>query len=1093
MSSDSNLKYSELSLHEHVLHRPDTYVGSIASVSEECYLSMLKDSSMFIQSLNIEYVPAIHRLFLEALANCVDHAQRSVEHEVPFKLIKVSLNGHRLEFTNDGLCLPVIQNDSLEWVPTMLFGKLLTSSNYHDDATRIVAGKNGLGIKCANIFSNHFTVEIGDPIRQLLFKQEWQNHMNTVSSASIKVYKRKTAYVKISYCVDFSYFGLSEGYTENDVALFEKYLIDASLHLPVPVVWHCPERHENPVKIRTVGLEEYVNYYIQETCHRIVLKNVQSTCVIVDVPGFEISFVNGIYTPKGGIHIDSYYQEVYKILKTCSATKQMTFKQFRQEVSLFVSCRVVNPQFQSQTKEILTSPRPCIHFDEKDDRKIRKMTKWNFVSVLRKKEIVKDNLLGLKEERKRVKIEGLSPAIKTGVKSSLFITEGQSAKTYATQGIHEGMMTPMGECKGPTYFGVYAVRGKPVNVRGLTLKQALENREVHDIISAVGVQSGIDYTLEHHYKKLRYGRIICLCDADNDGYHIVALLLNIFDVFYPSLLQRPFFYMMCTPIMAIETRQDIHRFYTKSDAKQAISNLSQVRRVFYYKGLGTSTNKDIRATFGKCIVQLMYDENASSAMDTIFHKQKSNERKTWLIERLSNRHCEPSRQQGPLPNIKFQSVSNFLHTQLIEFSLEDCYRSLPHLLDGLKQSQRKVLFASLCKKQRMKVMQLAGYVSERTCYHHGEMNLFGTITKMAQSFVGSNNLPLLVPDGQFGSRLAGGKDSANARYIYTSLQPYTSLLFPAEDDALYSYEQDDDGGPIEPSYYIPILPMILVNGCISGIGTGFSCNVLSYHPRQLMQQIRATLHNQSREAMSPYYHGFQGTIVQETDTKYRTEGVYHIEKIGTREFMVITELPIGCWTDVFIGKLEKLEDTRRIRRIENYSTPQNVHIRIEIDQQGEEMVKKLLYQHIHASNMVLFDKHNIPRHFKTVDDVFQYYFQERYELYTKRIQHCLKQFQNELRFLQSKKHFLTNRPKHATETQCLHWCEQEVLIEPKNGGYDYLLNLPIRATLQLTQLETKISDCQKQIAYYETCSVRDLWCKELDSLEHSLNKCEKKS
>jgi DNA topoisomerase-2 len=119
---------------------------------------------------------------------------------------------------------------------------------------------------------------------------------------------------------------------------------------------------------------------------------------------------------------------------------------------------------------------------------------------------------------------------------------------------------------------------------------------------------------------------------------------------------------------------------------------------------------------------------------------------------------------------------------------------------------------------KLQVAQLSGYIAEHTGYHHGEVSLHGTIVKLAQNFVGSNNVPLLVPAGQFGTRHVGGKDHASARYIFTHLDAVARLVFVAADEPLLTH-QDDDGFPVEPQYYVPVVPLALLNG-VNGMGTG---------------------------------------------------------------------------------------------------------------------------------------------------------------------------------------------------------------------------------------------------------------------------------
>ena len=135
--------------------------------------------------------------------------------------------------------------------------------------------------------------------------------------------------------------------------------------------------------------------------------------------------------------------------------------------------------------------------------------------------------------------------------------------------------------------------------------------------------------------------------------------------------------------------------------------------------------------------------------------------------------------------------------------------------------------------------QFSGYVSEHSAYHHGEASLNGAIVNMAQNFTGSNNIHLLMPNGQFGSRLQGGSDSASERYIFTHLNPLTRAIFKEMDDDILNY-LEDDGNKVEPIYFGPILPMVLVNGA-KGIGTGFSTDIMPYNPRDIIKIIYGML------------------------------------------------------------------------------------------------------------------------------------------------------------------------------------------------------------------------------------------------------------
>ena len=207
--------------------------------------------------------------------------------------------------------------------------------------------------------------------------------------------------------------------------------------------------------------------------------------------------------------------------------------------------------------------------------------------------------------------------------------------------------------------------------------------------------------------------------------------------------------------------------------------------------------------------------------------------------------------------------------------------------------------------------QFSGYVSEQSGYHHGEASLNAAIVGMAQDYVGSNNINLLMPNGQFGTRLQGGKDSASERYIFTQLSPVTRYIFRKEDDAILEY-LEDDGFPVEPMFYVPIIPMVLVNGG-KGIGTGFSTDVLSYSVSKLIYYLQCKLEHKSTSDIefTPSYRGFTGSYHENDNNRYIVKGKY--EKLSDKKVRVI-ELPIGCWTDDFKQHIENLMEADKNKK-----------------------------------------------------------------------------------------------------------------------------------------------------------------------------------
>ena len=304
--------------------------------------------------------------------------------------------------------------------------------------------------------------------------------------------------------------------------------------------------------------------------------------------------------------------------------------------------------------------------------------------------------------------------------------------------------------------------------------------------------------------------------------------------------------------------------------------------------MGTSTSKEFKEYFQeKKIVNFVKEnDHCGDAIDMVFNKKRSDDRKGWLENYDRELYLDTNKQDI--------TYNEFIQREMIHFSKYDCDRSIPNLVDGLKTSLRKILFTSFKRRltNEIKVAQFSGSVSEHSCYHHGENSLNGAIVGMAQNFVGSNNINLLEPNGQFGTRLQGGSDSASERYIHTNLNKITRLIFPEADDYVLKY-LDDDGTPVEPIYYVPIIPMILVNGS-KGIGTGFSTDIMCYNPVDLINYIKCYLNNTELPVLTPYYEGFKGTIEQIDDKKWLIKGCYEV--INDKKIRV-TELPIGIWTD----------------------------------------------------------------------------------------------------------------------------------------------------------------------------------------------------
>ena len=594
------------------------------------------------------------------------------------------------------------------------------------------------------------------------------------------------------------------------------------------------------------------------------------------------------------------------------------------------------------------------------------------------------------------------------------------------------------------------------------------------------------------------GGIGSLIISNSDGIHISSLLLNLFHSLFPSLLIRnpSFIISMQTPIVRVFLQKTEKLFYNEKDFKDYIkSNASKNLKFKYYKGLGTSSDKEIKQTFGKKIISFVKDEDTDKTVEKTFSSLCSDERKEWLT-------CyDPDKIGSYVGNeegCSDISITHFLDSELIKFSLDNCERSLPNVLDGLKQSQRKILYTCFQRKlnytgKTLKVAQLAGSVAEKTNYHHGEQCLYETITKMAQEFPGANNIPLLFRDGQFGSKISGGKDAASARYIFTKLDRLTRLIFHPEDDVLLE-NVVDDGEMVEPKHYIPIIPMILVNGS-AGIGTGWSCNIPSYNPLDLIKCIKIWLTNKSLNKkeniyiyLKPWYRGFTGQIDEdeEDDNKYITYGNLYKEKKTKKT--IVDELPIGVWTDKFKEYLEELVEHKIISSFNNYSTSKKPFFEI-MEMRGQPSSIKL-YSYIRTSNMVLFvDNHKLKK-FDNIETIIDHFCEIRFEYYIKRKAYKLKAYNNELKTIRNKRNFLeevmndTLIIKHRSEDDIIKDLETKQ-FDKEEESYNYLLKMPIKNFTQqkLDKLDNEINKIEIDIKTLKNTTENELWIKDLDEFE----------
>ncbi|PKA63063.1 DNA topoisomerase 2 [Apostasia shenzhenica] len=1099
---------------EHILLRPDTYVGSVEKHTQ--LLWVFEDDGMVHRA--VSYVPGLYKIFDEILVNAADNKQR--DPSMDSIKVEIDAEGNCISVYNNGDGVPVeIHQEEGVYVPEMIFGHLLTSSNYDDNAKKTTGGRNGYGAKLANIFSTEFTIETADGERQKKYKQVFSNNMEKRSEPSITKCKEGENWTKVTFKPDLAKFKMS--FLEADVvALMKKRVVDIA-----GAIGKTVKVELNGQRLPVKNFTDYVNLYLQsastsrlEPLPRIYEKvnDRWEICVSLSDGQFQqVSFVNAINTIKGGSHVEYVTNQITSHVITIvnKKNKHANLKPHivRNHLWVFVNALIDNPAFDSQTKETLTTRQGCFGSKcELSQDFLKKVSKSGIVdSLLSWADFKQSKELKKTDGTKRQKITGitkLDDANDAGGKNSdkctLILTEGDSAKALAMAGI---------SVVGRNHYGVFPLRGKLLNVREASHKQIMDNAEIQNIKQILGLQHGKQYD---SVNGLRYGHLMIMTDQDHDGSHIKGLLINFIHSFWPSLLKIPTFLVeFITPIVKATNNRNgkVLSFYTMPEYeawKESLGGNATGWSVKYYKGLGTSTSKEGKEYFQDIHKHkkdfLWANDQDGDAIELAFSKKKIEARKNWL------RQFEPGTyldQKG-----KLISYSDFVNKELILFSLADLQRSIPSMVDGLKPGQRKILFCSFKRNfiKEMKVAQFSGYVSEHSAYHHGEQSLASTIIGMAQDFVGSNNINLLQPSGQFGTRHQGGKDHASARYIYTCLSPMTRFLFPKEDDLILDY-LNEDGQSIEPTWYVPIIPMVLVNGS-EGIGTGWSSYIPNYNPRDIIANVRRLLNDEPLQPMDPWYRGFKGliekTAVKDGCASYTVTGF--IEEIDSTT-LKITELPIRRWTQDYKEFLEGLmigNDKIKepfIKDYREYNDDTSVHFEVTLSEENLNLAKQ---------------------------EVLKEFFYLRITFYEKRKKALLDSSENDLLKLENKVRFilesnkgeiiLTNRDEEdlARELQEKGFTpfpkktkgieaaiagaiaeveEAEEAIDLVEGGvkasdYEYLLSMAIYTltTKKAEQLCSEKRKLEDQVQKLRNSSPKSLWSKDLDALEKEIEDQERK-
>jgi DNA topoisomerase-2 len=1184
-------KYKGLNDIDHILLRPDMYIGSVDTNMVPMWI-LDEETEKFVKS-DILFSPGLYKIFDEIIVNASDHTVRSKD----CKNIKVTFDKSTgsISVWNDGPGIEVeFHKEFKAYVPEMIFGNLRTSSTY-DEKGKIVGGKNGFGAKLANIFSTEFIIETVDSKNKKYYHQTFTNNMRSKTAPIIKDCN-KESYTKFTFTPDYSKFGY-KNMTSDIMALFSKRVYDLAI---------CTNKNVNiflnDEKISCKDFTKYVKMYYENDPKNLTMYESGSRwkiCAIYDnSAGFtSMSFVNGICTYNGGTHVkyiaDQLSEKLIEIINKKNKDLKVKPDAVKMNMTLFVVCSIEDPSFNSQVKDKLNTKASAFgSVCELSEDFITKFAKTGIIEEVisltefkENKELKKSDGKKQKNLKDLIKLDDAEDAGGTNAHNCrLILTEGDSAKAFAKEGL---------EIIGSKLYGVFPLRGKLLNVRNATVKQLVQNSEFITLKRILGLKQGAEYKST---KELRYGGILILTDQDADGSHIKGLIINMIHYMWPSLIITDnFIQCLRTPLLKIFKNSDKKMdnpkiFYSLNEytmwKEQESTNLHLWSDAKYYKGLGTSTALEAKETFldfndKQVNFVCKLDESDSEDVSTkdvsdsesdsdddekstgsnkskksssskksdkdnngdddkdedkedakytkmsakdkkklknvdeyvtlAFEEKRRDDRKRWLAK------YDP---EDIIEMIGDVTYKDFINKELIHFSNADNLRSIPSIIDSFKPSLRKIFFAGNKRGKRaadIKVAQFAGYIGCETEYHHGEMSLFEAIIGMAQNWPTSNNINLLEPKGNFGSRSMQGKDAASPRYIFTNITKLSHYIYREEDEPILQYIVEE-GKSVEPEIYYPIIPMILVNGT-SGIGTGYSTNVLQFNPIDIVKQLKNIINDKDYEELIPYYRGFTGTIKKVGDQQFEVNGCYEIISDDT---VHITEIPISLRSMSFekykeyltsITILDKKEDNSKKKVIDYIMKPYNNKVDITVQFKAGELQRLIksnelekylkLHSKLSMTNMYLYNSVGKITKYDSPYEILEDFYNCRKAKYDERKKYYIKVLENDANIAKYKRQFieyilskkvLIEKQKKDVIIERLKELKfprlaRKVTAEDKEKSYQYLIDMPLWSLTfeKIEELKKEAEDIQRILDDYKDKTIEEIWIQELDEFSKAYN------
>jgi len=566
-------KYRKLSDIDHCLERPGMWVGSTKPKEDDVYLLNAEGT---LSLRKITYNPAFLKIFDEIVSNSVDEHRRSSKlNEI--KVTVDSKTGIIKIWDNGGI--PVVKHaEHDEWIPELIFSNLKAGSNFNDDEERLVAGTNGVGSTLTNIFSREFRIRTCDGINA--FEQVFSNNMR--SRGEPRVIPWKANFTEISYTPDIARFEMSS--IDNDhIEMMRRRCIDLAACNPKLKISF------NNTKYTFKDFSSYCKLYVDNIIYE---SKGRWSVGIAPADGSlkQASFVNSVETRDGGTHVDHVSQQIIEWIREKIRKKhkiELRPSELRNHFFFFVQADIVNPAFSSQTKEkLITEARDFGSKFEASDV----MLKAVFESEITQRILDWATQKNLADERKQLR--ELNKNLSKDKVPNLIDAKARTFRNQCSLALFEGQsaQSAFRKFRDPQTQGSFPLRGKFLNVSEMPSSKVIQNKEVKDILAAIGLRMG------EEPKDLRYGKVLIYADADPDGDSICGLLINFFGRYWPELFDQNRICRVMTPLVVVEKSNEKISFYLNSDFEEWSKKQKDLKKwdISYKKGLAALQDEEYK-------------------------------------------------------------------------------------------------------------------------------------------------------------------------------------------------------------------------------------------------------------------------------------------------------------------------------------------------------------------------------------------------------------------------------------------------------------------------------------------------------------------